>query len=59
MKSYVNLLGQDPSVADPHDAIDALRNGVEGDHSAAVLQALEQVVVQTPRVTEELEVCTA
>jgi len=59
VRSYVNLLSQDSSVAEPRDAIDALRNGAEGDHSALVLQALEQVVDQTADAEMELEACEA
>ncbi len=57
VRSYVNLLSQDASIADARDAIDALKDGADGDHSAAVVQALEQVVLQSSASPLELEEC--
>ena len=57
VRSYVSLLTHEPGIAGPRDAIDALRNGVDGDHSAAVLSALEQVAGQTSDESLELAEC--
>lgn len=57
VRSYLNLLGQDATIGDAHDAIDALKDGADGDHSAAVVQALEQVVLQSADSTLELQAC--
>jgi hypothetical protein len=57
VRSYLNLLGQDSTVGDARDAIDALKDGADGDHSAAVVQALEQVVLQSADAPRELETC--
>jgi hypothetical protein len=59
VRSYVNLLSQDPSIGDAHDAIDALKNGFAGDQSAPVLHALEQVLLQGADASAELEACRA
>jgi hypothetical protein len=48
---YVNLLGRQPPAADPRDAIDALREDLEGDHSRAVVGALEWVVLHSAEAT--------
>jgi hypothetical protein len=57
VRSYLTLLSQNPSIAEPRDAIEALKDGAEGDHSAAVVQALEQVVLQSAETAEELQAC--
>jgi hypothetical protein len=57
VRSYVSLLSQDATIAGPRDAIDALRNGVDGDHSAVVLSALEQVASQPADESLELAAC--
>jgi hypothetical protein len=57
VRSYVSLLSRDPGIAGPRDAIDALRNGVDGKHSPAVLSALEQVASQTRDQSPELTAC--
>ena len=59
VRSYVSLLSQDATIAGPRDAIDALRNGADGDHSGAVLSALEQVVNRTFDESPELAACGA
>jgi hypothetical protein len=59
VRSYVSLLSRDPGIAGPRDAIDALRNGLDGDHSAAVLSALEQVANHSLDDSKELAACSA
>lgn len=58
VKSYMTLLGQDPTITDPREAIDALRTGIDGDHDPVVLHALEQVVVRYSDAAAELQACT-
>jgi hypothetical protein len=59
VRSYVSLMSHDPGIAGPRDAIDALRNGVDGDHSPAVLNALEQVANHSFDDSPELAACGA
>jgi hypothetical protein len=59
VRSYVSLLSQDARIAGPRDAIDALRHGADGDHSPAVLNALEQVAVRVFDDASELASCSA
>jgi response regulator RpfG family c-di-GMP phosphodiesterase len=44
---YVTLLSREPHLANPGDALNALREDLEGDHNPAVLGALEWVVLRS------------
>ena len=46
VRDYVTLLYRDPSM-DPREALDALENGLEGDHHPAVIHAIKQVVLRS------------
>jgi hypothetical protein len=50
VRSYVTLISQDPRITDPRDAMDALKNGMDGDHHPAVLHALKQVLFSASRM---------
>lgn len=45
-REYVTLLYREPTM-NPHAALDALENGLEGDHHPAVIHAIRQVVLRT------------
>jgi K+-sensing histidine kinase KdpD len=47
VKRYVALLHCEPHILSPRDAIDELRDDLEGDHNAAVVRALEWVVLRS------------
>ncbi len=44
---YVTLLSREPHLANPGEALDALREDLEGDHNPAVVGALEWVVLRS------------
>ena len=55
VRSYLTLLGRGPDMGNPRDAIDALKDDVDGDHPWAVLHALEDVVVHSSEYAGELQ----
>jgi hypothetical protein len=48
---YVALLGRESNITNPREAIDALKDDSEGDHSQAVVRALEWVVLRSAEAT--------
>ena len=46
VRDYVTLLCRDPAM-NPQDAIQAMRDGLEGDHHPAVIHAIEQVALRS------------
>ena len=55
VRRYLTLLSQDPLTAHPRDAVNALKNDLDGDHHPAVVHALEQVVLRTAGTEAENE----
>jgi hypothetical protein len=49
VKSYVDLLYHDAGTTTPQDAIDLQMADTEDDHNPAVIHALEQVVLRSPK----------
>jgi hypothetical protein len=54
VRDYVTVLYRDPAMI-PRAALDALENGLEGDHHPAVIHAIKQVVLRSraPAATHE------
>jgi hypothetical protein len=55
VRSYLTLLSQNPSTANPRQAINVLKNDSEFDHHPAVIYALEQTVLHSAETEVEDE----